>query len=123
MFDQATAEKVASGAIPLNVTEFRVWMALISRADAWNYVRQRQSWLANEYGLRKQHFNRALLSLQEKDMVCRTVDTGSGSFLMISPFHFWKGNASEHKQGMAIYRRLAAIDRKRRLAGNQTDKE
>ncbi len=113
MLTQAMAVDVASGRLHLTNTELRAWFALIAQADSWNYVRQKQSWMANEYGIAKQHFSKALLGLLEKDMVCRTLDTGSGSHLMVSPFHFWKGSASEHRQGMAVYKRLAKVARER----------
>ena len=107
MLNQALFDDIASGRVHLTMTELRVWAALISRADLNNYVRERQSWLAKEYGISRAHFSTALSGLIGKDMVIRLRDKGTGKHLMLSPFHFWKGSADQHKQGMAIYRHLA----------------
>lgn len=119
MLNQATAEQVASGILHLTNTELRAWMALISHADSWNYIRQRQSWLADSYGIARPAFSVALRGLIDKDMVIRTRDTGSGSQLMLSPFHFWKGLASEHGRGMAVWRRLAKVAKENRKSGSE----
>lgn len=107
MLNQALFDDIAAERIKLNQTEMRVWSVLVSRADTGNYVRERQSWLADEYKIPRQHFSKALSSLRNKDMVIRLRDKGRGTQMMLSPYHFWKGSANMHKRGMLTYQHLA----------------
>lgn len=104
MMDQDFFHAIRTGAVRLNGTELRVWAALVDEATLGNMVTKTQTEMAKHSGLNVTHFNKALQSLMEKDMVVRCPEEGRYHNLMLSPVIHWKGKAEFHKSAVAKYR-------------------
>ena len=82
---------------------YRVLLLLLSRLDFENWIQVTQSEISKKLNMKKQNVSRAMLTLEEKQIVFRGPKIGRTYSFRLNPDYGWKGKVAN----LNDYRRKA----------------
>lgn len=78
----------------------RVFFILGAHIDFENWIQVSQTELADEIGMKRSSFNRALKRLETEGIILRGPKIGRSATFRLNPEFGWKGSAKGHKQAL-----------------------
>ena len=83
-----------------SIDQMRVLMTLMSRLDFENLIAIDQTQVAKTLGMHKQHVNRAIAALIEKEILLKGPKIGTARTYRLNPGYGWKGRAKGHREAL-----------------------
>ena len=83
-----------------SLDQMRVLMTLMSRLDFENLIAIDQTQVAKTLGMHKQHVNRAIAALIEKEILLKGPKIGTARTYRLNPSYGWKGRAKGHREAL-----------------------
>ncbi len=81
---------------------YRVLFSIIAILDFENWIQLNQTEMANEMGIKKQNFQRALRKLEKENILIRGPSVGRGTTFRLNPNYGWKGSAKKHNEALKV---------------------
>ena len=83
-----------------SLEQMRVLMMLMSKVDFENWISVDQTEIASKIGMRKQHVNRAIKALIERQVLLKGPRVGHNGTYRLNPSFGWKGRAKGHREAL-----------------------
>lgn len=80
--------------------QLRVLLALMSRLDFENLIAIDQTQVAKSLGMHRQHVNRAIAALIQKEILLKGPKIGLARTYRLNPSYGWKGRAKGHREAL-----------------------